>query len=804
MIKNNSSGPSIQNHAAGFLSGGGEMGNIIGSFDWSKTPLGPINKWPSSLRITLSIILKSKFPMVLLWGAEYRFFYNDAYRPALGNDQKHPRVLGTPASGIWAESWDAVEHLINRVYQDGESILLEDQLIPIHRNGKNEDVFWTFNYSPVTDESDEISGVFITCFETTENVLQIETFQENSRTLNMAMEIAELGLFKVDLSNNTVVYSKQIVEFLDFNRQKMPLVDILEKIHPEDEPVVKETIKKSIKGIDGGKHDVVYRVINAKSHEVKYFRSIGQVIYEEEKPMHISGIIQDISQQVYSKQLLEEREKSFRNLVMQAPVAIAVFRGPDFVVDIVNDAYLPLVGKTREEFEGKPFFESLPETKEILEPLARELVGTGISLPFSEFQITLNRNGKDEVCWFNSTWEPYYDDGGKIDGIMVVANEVTEQVLSRKKIEESEARFRSLVTAAPIAIGLLVGRDLIIENPNQSFIDIVGKGDSIIGKRLREAMPELVIENQPYLDILDDVYTTGKMYQTYGSLVKIVQNGILQHNYYDFTYTPLFDAEGRVYAILNIAIDVTKQVHDRKRIEESEERYRTLIEEASVATALYMGRELQVRYANDILLDYWGKDKSVLGKPLAEAVPELEGQPFLHYLEKVYTTGETYEGIEEPAALVKDGKLKTSYFSYTFKALRNQEGHIYGIHHIALDVTSEVVAKKALKESKERFQAAVAAIDGILWTNNAKGEMKGEQPGWAAITGQIYEEYQGYGWAKAVHPEDAQTTIDAWNKALKNRKTFVFEHRLLLTGDTWGHFSIRAIPSFNEDGTIRE
>jgi hypothetical protein len=178
MIINNFSDSSFNIHAPGFLSGGGEMGNIIGNFDWSKIPLGPINNWPQSLRTTLSIILKSKFPMVLLWGPEYRFFYNDAYRPTLGNDQKHPRVLGTPASEIWAESWDAVEQLIDRVYQDGESIHLKDQFIPIFRNGKTEDVYWTFNYSPVTDESDAIAGVFISCFETTENIIQLEHFRK--------------------------------------------------------------------------------------------------------------------------------------------------------------------------------------------------------------------------------------------------------------------------------------------------------------------------------------------------------------------------------------------------------------------------------------------------------------------------------------------------------------------------------------------------------------------------------------------------------------------------------------------------
>ena len=82
---------------------------------------------------------------------------------------------------------------------------------------------------------------------------------------------------------------------------------------------------------------------------------------------------------------------------------------------------------------------------------------------------------------------------------------------------------------------------------------------------------------------------------------------------------------------------------------------------------------------------------------------------------------------------------------------------------------------KALRESEERFEAAVNAVQGILWTNNARGEMEGEQPGWASLTGQNYEEYQGLGWADVVHPEDAQPTIDAWNEAVKARKRIIIK-----------------------------
>ncbi len=79
--------------------------------------------------------------------------------------------------------------------------------------------------------------------------------------------------------------------------------------------------------------------------------------------------------------------------------------------------------------------------------------------------------------------------------------------------------------------------------------------------------------------------------------------------------------------------------------------------------------------------------------------------------------------------------------------------------------------KERLRQSEQRFRAAVEAMDGILWTNNAAGEMEGEQPAWAALTGQTYDDYQGFGWSKAVHPDDAKPTIDAWKAAVVERRT---------------------------------
>lgn len=174
-----------------FLEGGGEMGKLIRTKDWSKTAVGNPGNWPQSLRTTLSILLNSKFPMFLFWGPELVCFYNDAYRPSLGNNGKHPGMLGARGQEYWGEIWHIIKPLIDRVLSGGESSWNKDQLIPIYRNGKIEDVYWTFSHSPVRDESGNAAGVFVTCSETTEMVKHIEQRKTEHQQLNDILKISE-------------------------------------------------------------------------------------------------------------------------------------------------------------------------------------------------------------------------------------------------------------------------------------------------------------------------------------------------------------------------------------------------------------------------------------------------------------------------------------------------------------------------------------------------------------------------------------------------------------------------------------
>ena len=120
------------------------------------------------------------------------------------------------------------------------------------------------------------------------------------------------------------------------------------------------------------------------------------------------------------------------------------------------------------------------------------------------------------------------------------------------------------------------------------------------------------------------------------------------------------------------------------------------------------------------------------------------------------------------------------------------------------DVTDRHDAERAARQTAERFEGAVRAFADVLWTNDAEGRMTGEQPGWAALTGQSPEQYQDNGWSDAVHPEDAEPTVAEWRAAVAERRMFVFEHRVRRHDGAWRRFAVRAAPVLEEDGSIRE
>ncbi|MEQ3626726.1 MAG: sensor histidine kinase [Celeribacter sp.] len=142
------------------------MSRAIAEHDWTKTSLGPMAGWPPALRMALGTMMSSKFPKALCWGPDLLTFYNESFRPILGD--KHP-CLGLPFSTIWAEAWDTIGPIADRAMK-GEATYIEDFALTINRYGYDEEAFFTFAYGPITDETGAVVGMMDTVVETTAKV----------------------------------------------------------------------------------------------------------------------------------------------------------------------------------------------------------------------------------------------------------------------------------------------------------------------------------------------------------------------------------------------------------------------------------------------------------------------------------------------------------------------------------------------------------------------------------------------------------------------------------------------------------
>jgi PAS domain S-box-containing protein len=257
-------------------------------------------------------------------------------------------------------------------------------------------------------------------------------------------------------------------------------------------------------------------------------------------------------------------------------------------------------------------------------------------------------------------------------------------------------------------------------------------------------------------------------------------------------------------AILLVAFVAIVTERDASRLRRSEEDLSTILRsigDAAIATNIFG----EIRFMNSVAEQLTGwSENDARGLPLDQVFKILNEH--------------TRAAVESPVAKVLREGAIVGLANHTVLIARDGAEHaiedsgapifdgskFLGVVLVFRDATAQRAAERSLVESEQRFRAAVDAVQGVLWTNSAEGEMRGEQPGWATLTGQQFDEYQGFGWARAVHPQDAQPTIDAWLDAVRERKPFVFEHRVRRSDGEWRDFSIRAIPLIDAGGAVRE
>ncbi len=301
--------------SADFLAGGGEMGALTRAYDWSATALGKPESWPQSLRTALRILLNTNHPMFIWWGEELIQFYNDAYRQTLG-PERHPGALGQGGRECWAEIWHIVGPQIEQVMSGGGATWHENQLVPVTRYGRREQVYWTYGYSPI-DEDDGIGGVLVVCRDVTREYLAAAALREREAELARVQQIGRIGGLEVDLA--TGFRNRRSPEYLQIHGLPPEAADEshedwVRRIHPEDREATERRFLDAVAG-NVREYSVRYRIIRPNDGETRWI-SVKSTIERDQtgKAVRLVGAHTDVTEQVAAEQALRQSEERYRKL----------------------------------------------------------------------------------------------------------------------------------------------------------------------------------------------------------------------------------------------------------------------------------------------------------------------------------------------------------------------------------------------------------------------------------------------------------------------------------------------------------
>jgi len=374
--------------------------------------------------------------MFLFWGRDLICFYNDAYRPSLGQNGKHPSILGIKAQEAWPEIWDIIKPLIDTVLERGEATWSEDQLIPIYRNGKIEDVYRTFSYSPVNGESGKPEGVFVTCNETTDKVKNYKLLQESTNQLQFIIESAELGTWDLDAMNNKLKANHWLKEWAGLSlTEDINLETALAIVAEKDRERVVSAIQHSLKYSSGGSYDIDYTIINQITGEEKVVRAKGRAWFNDDKICYrFNGTLQDVTANTISAKKIAESEERFRKMAETIP-EIAWAASPDGPYSFYNKRFYDYTGMSVEQAakDWKWEFIVHPDMFEKRNKVWEHSLLTGDDF---YFETLLKRYADQSYRWHISRASAIKNEKGEITLWVGTSSDIHEQKLFAQELEK--------------------------------------------------------------------------------------------------------------------------------------------------------------------------------------------------------------------------------------------------------------------------------------------------------------------------------------------------------------------------------
>lgn len=522
---------------------------------------------------------------------------------------------------------------------------------------------------------------------------------------------------------------------------------------------------------------------------------LAPVLNDQGEVELIAGTTRDITDIKLAEDKLQQSETRFRNMFEQAPVAMLLSKGEDVVIESVNKPMLKFMSKNNEnEVLGKKITEALPELlhQDVLQTVI-EVQKTGIPFRGDEYPVDLLLNNKMERRYFNFSYDRIEEVGEK-SAVLHMAVDVTDQVLNRRKLEDSESRLKSMIDQTPCPTLVLKGDDLVIEQINKHMLQMIGRGEEIIGMALIDVLPEL--KGQYVWTQVQNVYNKGIAFDQSEVLVQHNRTGIMRDYYYNLSYRPLIE-NGEITGMIQVAIDVSDQVVARKKMGESENRFRALVN-ASSDVVYRMNADWSVmRYleGRGFLSD--------TGEPIANWVekyiyPE-DHQKLLNAINQAITNKSIFE--QEHRVVNAEG-ITGWTFSRAVPILDN-DNNIIEWFGAASDITSQKELQQVIKDSEEKFRQLADLVPQIIWTGEPDGYIDYYNKRWYEYTGFEQNDFGDESWIPILHPDDVAVVMEFWYGSVQKGTHYQLEFRLK-NGNTGEYrwFLSKGLPILDKDGVI--
>jgi PAS domain S-box-containing protein len=364
-----------------------------------------------------------------------------------------------------------------------------------------------------------------------------------------------------------------------------------------------------------------------------------------------------------------------------------------------------------------------------------------------------------------------------------------------------------MVLRAPIGICILHADTLIAEIVNDKFLEVAGKPyEAIFGRFYWDAFAEA---RSYYEGALAGVVHTGKPYYADEVELMLIRHGREETIFVTFVYAPVTDKTGKVCKVAVWVLENTKQVNERQKTEaariafkQERDRFKGFFMQAPTGICMLDGPELVYELVNAGYQEFPGRE--LLGKPLLEALPEVEGSTIWDVLQEVYSTGKTLEGNELliPLARTTGAPLEDRYFNFICQARKDAHGSVDGILVFVIEITEMVRVKRLVEASDKRHSFLLNTMPQQVWTARPNGELDYVNQVVCADFGYNAQEILGKGWQEFIHADDLAVCLARWEEALISGKDYMVEFRLkFCDGDYYWHLA-RAVP-FIEDGVIK-